>query len=93
MNVTLTSSTSTSINVNWDFPDPLLRSGIITKHQLNYSEASQPPNWTTVPLDASTSYVIEGLNVFTQYYVSVSAGTQITGVGPFSDPKIIRTSV
>ena len=93
MNVILTSPISTSINVNWDFPDPLLRSGIITKHQLNYSEASQPLNWTTVPLDASTSYVIEGLNVFTQYYVSVSAGTQITGFGPFSDRKIIRTGV
>ena len=93
MNVILTSPTSTSINVNWDFPDPLLRSGIITKHQLNYSEVPQPLNWTTVPLDASTSYVIEGLNTFTQYYVSVSAGTQITGFGPFSDPKIIRTGV
>ena len=93
LNIILTSSTSTSINVNWDLPDPLLRNGIITKHQLNYTEASQPLNWTTVSLDASTSYLIEGLKIFTQYYVSVSAGTQIIGFGPSSDPKIIRTGV
>ena len=87
----LTSRTSTSINVNWDLPDPLSRNGIITKHQLNYTEVSQPLNWTTVPLDASTSYLIEGLKIFTRYYVSVSAGTQITGFGPFSQPVVYRT--
>ena len=91
LNVILTSPTSTSINVNWDLPDPLSRNGIITKHQLNYTEVSQPLNWTTVPLDASTSYVIEGLKIFTQYYVSISAGTQITGFGPFSQPDAYRT--
>ena len=91
LNVILTSPSSTSINVNWDLPDPFSRNGIITKHQLNYTEASQPLNWTNVSLDASTSYLIEGLNIFTQYYISVSAGTQIPGFGPFSDPKIIRT--
>ena len=93
MNVILTSPTSTSINVSWGFPDPFSRNGIITKHQLNYTEASQPLSWTIVPVDASTAYLIEGLKIFTQYYVSVSAGTQITGFGPFSDPKIIRTGM
>ena len=91
LNVILSSPSSTSINVNWNLPDPLSRNGIITKHQLNYTEASQPLNWTTVELDASTSYLIEGLKIFTQYYVSVSAGTQITGFGPFSQPAIHRT--
>ena len=52
---------------------------------------SQPLNWTTVPLDASTSYLIEGLKIFTLYYISVSAGTQITGFGPFSQPDAYRT--
>ena len=91
LNVILTSPTSTSIIVNWDLPDPLSRNGIITKHQLNYTEVSQPLNWATVPLDGSTFYLIEELKIFTRYYVSVSAGTQITGFGPFSDPKMIRT--
>ena len=91
LNVILTSPTSTSINVNWDFPNASLRNGIITKHQLNYTEVSQPLNWTTVLLSASTSYLIEGLKIFTQYYVSVRAGTQISGFGSFSDPKFIRT--
>ena len=93
LNVILSSPTSTSINVNWDLPDPFSRNGIITKHQLNYTEASQPFNWTILGLDASTSYLIEGLKIFTQYYVSVSAGTQVYAFGPFSDPKIIRTGV
>ena len=93
LNIILISPTSTSINVSWGFPDPLLRNGIITKHQLNYTEESQPLNWTTVLLDESTSYIIEGLKIFTRYHVSVSAGTQITGFGPFSDPKIIRTGM
>ena len=91
LNVTLYSPTSTSINVNWDLPDPLLRNGIITKHQLNYTEVSQPLNWTIVELNASSSYLIEGLKIFTQYYVSVAAGTQITSYGPFSQPEIYRT--
>ena len=77
--------------MNWDLPDPLSRNGIITKHQLNYTEVSQPLNWITVPLDASTSYLIEGLKIFTQYYVSVSTGTQITGFGPLSQPHVYRT--
>ena len=93
LNVTLYSPSSTSINVNWNLPYPSSRNGIITKHQLNYTEASQPLNWTIVELDASMSYLIEGLKIFTQYYVSLGAGTQITGYGPFSDPKIIRTGV
>ena len=91
LSVTLSSPTSTSIAVRWQLPDPLVRNGIITKHQLNYTEVSQPLNWTTVSLDGDTSYVIEGLEIFTRYYVSVSAGTQIDGYGPFSDPVMIRT--
>ena len=91
LNVILTSPTSTSISINWDLPDPLVRNGIITKHQLNYTEVTQPLNWTIVLLNGSTSYFIEGLKIFTQYYVSVRAGTQVTGFGLFSDPKIIRT--
>ena len=93
LNVTLYSPSSTSINVNWNLPDPLSRNGIITKHQLDYTEASQPLNWTIVELDAAnaTSYLIEELKIFTQYYVSVRTGTQITGFGPFSQPAIYRT--
>ena len=91
LNVTLYSPKSTSINVNWNLPDPLSRNGIITKHQLNYTETSQPLNWTTVELNASTSYLIEELEIFTQYYVSVAAGTEIDGYGPFSQPAIYRT--
>jgi len=73
-----------SINVNWDPPDPSLRNGIITKYQLNYTELSQPLDWTTVELNTSTSYLIEGLKTFTQYYISIRSGTQIEGYGPFS---------
>ena len=91
LNVILSSSTSTSINVNWGLPDPLSRNGIITKHQLNYTEVSQLSKWTTVELNESTSYLIEGLKIFTHYYVSVSAGTQTTGYGPFSQPTIYQT--
>ena len=91
INVILSSPSSTSIYVNWHLPDPLSRNGIITKHQLNYTEATQPLNWITVEVDASISYIIEGLKIFTQYYVSVSAGTQITGFGPFSQPALYRT--
>ena len=91
LNVILSSPTSTSINVNWDLPDPLSRNGNITRHQLNYTEASQPFNWSTVELNAATSYLIEGLKIFTQYYVSVGAGTQVNGTGPLSEPAIYRT--
>ena len=91
LKVTLFSPTSISIGVDWDLPDPVQRNGIVTKHQLNYTEVFQPSSWTTVKLNASTSYVIEQLKIFTQYYVSVSAGTDIMGYGPFSPPVIYRT--
>ena len=92
LRVTLSSPTSTSIAVRWQIPDPAVRNGIITKHQLNYTEVSaQPLNWTTVSLDGDTSYEIEGLKIFTRYYVSISAGTIIDGYGPFSDLVMIRT--
>ena len=91
LNVILSSPTSTSINVNWSLPNPLSRNGIITRHQLNYTEASQPYNWSIVELNASTSYLIEGLKIFTHYYVSVGAGTQVNGTGPLSEPAIHRT--
>ena len=91
LKVTLFSPTSTSIVVDWDLPDPVQRNGIVTKHQLNYTEVFQPSSWTTVKLNASTSYVIKQLKIFTQYYVSVSAGTEIMGYGPFSPPVIYRT--
>ena len=91
LNVILSSTSSTSIKVNWDLPNSSSRNGIITKHQLNYTETSQPLSWTTVELNTSTSYLIEGLKIFTQYYVSVRAGTQITGFGPFSQLAIYRS--
>ena len=90
LNVIPSSLTSTSINVNWDPPDPLLRNGIITKYQLNYTELSQSLNWITVELDTPT-YLIENLKIFTQYNVSVSAFTQINGSSPFSPPVTHRT--
>ena len=92
LSVTLSSPNSTSIAVRWQLPDPSVRNGFITKHQLNYTEVSaQPLNWTIVSLDGDTSYVIEDLKIFTRYYVSVSAGTMIVGYGPFSDSVMIRT--
>jgi len=51
---------------------------------------SQSPDWTTLSLDDDTSYVIEELELFKIYYVSVSAGTQLEGYGPFSDPAEIQ---
>ena len=90
LSVILSSPTSTSINVNWDLPDPMLRNGVIIKHQLNYSKVSQPSNWNFVELNASTSYLLEGLEIFTKYYIFVSAGTKV-GFGPSSLPVIYRT--
>ena len=52
---------------------------------------SQPLNWTTVSVNNNTSYLMEDLKIFTRYYLSVSAGTQVSGYGPFSDLVLIRT--
>ena len=68
----------------------MLRNGIIIKHQLNYTQVSQPSNWNFVEVNASTSYLLGGLEIFTKYYISVSAGTEI-GFGPSSLPVIYRT--
>jgi len=92
LNITL-SPTSTSIAVSWQPPHPLVRNGIVAKHQLNYTEVScdQPFNWTTISFDDDDTYVIEDLKIFTNYYVSVSAGTHIDGYGPFSELVSIKT--
>ena len=91
MQVALSSPTPTSIVVHWQLPDPVVRNGIITKHQVNFTKASQPLNWTAVSLNDSTTYVIGGLELFTRYTVIVRAGTEVEGYGPFTALMTIQT--
>ncbi|XP_075878029.1 receptor-type tyrosine-protein phosphatase F-like isoform X2 [Nelusetta ayraudi] len=91
--VHLVSLTSTSLQVSWVAPPADSRHGAIVQYTLSYqalagedTERHQVPH---IGADA-TSYVLEGLEKWTEYQVWVRAHTDV-GPGPESDPVRIRT--
>lgn len=89
----LVSLTSTSLQVSWVAPPADSRHGAIVQYTLSYqalagedTERHQVPH---IGADA-TSYVLEGLEKWTEYQVWVRAHTDV-GPGPESEPVRMRT--
>ncbi|MBN3278858.1 PTPRD phosphatase, partial [Polyodon spathula] len=88
-----TSPSSTSILVSW-LPPPLeLQNGFITKYSIQYAtiegEDTNPRQISGLSPETS-QYLLEELEKWTEYRVTVSAHTDV-GPGPESLPQIIRT--
>nr|XP_015201036.1 PREDICTED: receptor-type tyrosine-protein phosphatase delta isoform X14 [Lepisosteus oculatus] len=91
--VTCSSPSSTSILVSWLPPPVELQNGILTKYSVQYAategEDTSPRQITDLPPESS-QYLLEGLEKWTEYRVTVSAHTDV-GRGPESLPVLIRT--
>ncbi|XP_028832631.1 receptor-type tyrosine-protein phosphatase F-like isoform X4 [Denticeps clupeoides] len=87
------SLTSTSIKVSWAAPPAASRHGVIVRYTLSY-QATNGEDTERQEADVmadATSYVLEGLEKWTEYQVSVRAHTDV-GPGPESSPVKVRTN-
>ncbi|KAG2466367.1 PTPRF phosphatase, partial [Polypterus senegalus] len=88
-----TSPSSTSILVSWLPPPVELQNGIITKYSIQYAaidgEDTSPRQISDLPPETS-HYLLEELEKWTEYRVTVSAHTDV-GPGPESLPLLLRT--
>uniref|UniRef100_A0A668AAB8 Receptor-type tyrosine-protein phosphatase F n=1 Tax=Myripristis murdjan TaxID=586833 RepID=A0A668AAB8_9TELE len=91
--VHLVSLSSTSIKVSWVAPPAASRHGAIVRYTVSYQalagEDVERHVVTGIGADA-TSYLLEGLEKWTEYQVWVRAHTDV-GPGPESSPVRIRT--
>ncbi|XP_051785954.1 receptor-type tyrosine-protein phosphatase delta isoform X5 [Erpetoichthys calabaricus] len=88
-----TSPSSTSILVSWLPPPVELQNGVITKYSIQYAaidgEDTSPRQISDLPPETS-HYLLEDLEKWTEYRVTVSAHTDV-GPGPESLPLLLRT--
>uniref|UniRef100_A0A4W6F1S3 Receptor-type tyrosine-protein phosphatase F n=1 Tax=Lates calcarifer TaxID=8187 RepID=A0A4W6F1S3_LATCA len=91
--VHLVSLSSTSLKVSWVAPPAASRHGAIVRYTVSYQalagEDTERHEVTGIGADA-TSYVLEGLEKWTEYQVWVRAHTDV-GPGPESAPVRMRT--
>lgn len=84
---------STNILVSWRAPPTELQNGIITKYSIQYSamegEDTETRQVSEIPPE-TTEYLLEDLEKWTEYRVTVTAHTDV-GAGPESLPQLIRT--
>ena len=87
------SSSSTNILVSWRPPPVELQNGIITQYTIQYAategEDTTTQQITSIPPESS-QYLLENLEKWTEYQVTVTAHTDV-GAGPESLPQLIRT--
>ncbi|XP_061587716.1 receptor-type tyrosine-protein phosphatase F [Cololabis saira] len=91
--VQLVSLSSTSLKVSWVAPPAASRHGVIVRYTVSYQalsgEDTERQDVTHIDADA-TSYVLEGLEKWTEYQVWVRAHTDV-GPGPESAAVRMRT--
>ncbi|XP_029107826.1 receptor-type tyrosine-protein phosphatase delta isoform X6 [Scleropages formosus] len=91
--VRCSSPSSTSILVSWLPPPVELQNGIITKYSVQYAavegEDTSPRQISSLPPESS-QYLLENLEKWTEYRVTVRAHTDV-GPGPESIPLLVRT--
>lgn len=87
------SSSSTNILVSWQPPPIELQNGIITRYTIQYAategEDTTAHQISSIPPESS-HYLLENLDKWTEYRVTVTAHTDV-GAGPESLPQLIRT--
>nr|XP_023829418.1 receptor-type tyrosine-protein phosphatase delta isoform X3 [Salvelinus alpinus] len=87
------SPSSTNILVSWRPPPTELQNGIIVKYAVQYA-ATEGEDTTTRKISdippESSQYLLENLEKWTEYRVTVTAHTDV-GEGPESLPQLIRT--
>ena len=87
------SPSSTSVLVSWRPPPVELQNGIITQYSVHYAETEgeDTPSRQIPSIPAESSeYLLENLEKWTEYRVTVVAHTDV-GAGPESLPQLVRT--
>ncbi|XP_061664060.1 receptor-type tyrosine-protein phosphatase delta isoform X11 [Syngnathoides biaculeatus] len=91
--VRCSSPTSTSVLVSWRAPATESQNGIITRYSVQYAategEDTAPRRVADIPPESSR-YLLERLEKWTEYRVTVTAHTD-AGAGPQSAPQLVRT--
>lgn len=93
--VQVTAISSTSLNISWNKVPETERNGNITHYEIRYTPVNSPqleqqqPK-ITATRDPALVSILEGLEEFTTYNVSVRAVT-IVGSGPLSPPQMNQT--
>ncbi|XP_045418085.1 receptor-type tyrosine-protein phosphatase delta [Lemur catta] len=91
--ISCTSPSSTSILVSWQPPPVENQNGIITEYSIKYTavdgEDNKPHEILGIPSD-TTKYLLEQLEKWTEYRITVTAHTDV-GPGPESLSVLIRT--
>nr|6X3A_A Chain A, Receptor-type tyrosine-protein phosphatase delta [Homo sapiens] len=92
--ISCTSPSSTSILVSWQPPPVEKQNGIITEYSIKYTavdgEDDKPHEILGIPSD-TTKYLLEQLEKWTEYRITVTAHTDV-GPGPESLSVLIRTN-
>ncbi|GAA6104715.1 receptor-type tyrosine-protein phosphatase delta-like isoform X2, partial [Tachysurus ichikawai] len=91
--VTCFSSSSTSVLVSWKPPPVEHQNGIITKYTIQYAATEgEDTSLKEIKeiLPERSQYLLENLEKWTEYRVTVTAHTDV-GEGPESLPQLIRT--
>ena len=94
-NVTASALNSTSIMVRWEVLPPADRNGIITVYEVMYQPMETFGDAIGTEMrnvsGLETSVVLDGLEEFVNYTISVQAYTSV-GPGPESEPVTARTN-
>ncbi|XP_077598524.1 receptor-type tyrosine-protein phosphatase delta isoform X24 [Stigmatopora nigra] len=91
--VRCSSPTSTSILVTWRAPSTESQNGVLTRYSIQYNPTEGEDTTERLIADIppeSSRYLLEHLEKWTLYHVTVTAHTD-AGPGPESTPQLIRT--
>ena len=94
MEVTIVSTTSSSITLSWEPPPANCQNGEINGYQIRFTNQSNlsPEEWSTDNVSGTAVGVtIEGLEIFTEYFICIAARTSADEYGPCSQPVNITT--
>ena len=94
MEVTGESTTSSSITLSWEPPPANCQNGEITGYMIRFTNQPvlSPEEWSTQDVSGTAvDATIEGLEIFTEYFICIAARTSVDEYGPCSQPVNITT--
>jgi len=91
--VRVTAIGRTTISVQWDHVDCLLRNSDITRYTVSYGRHGNESDGESETVVGTTNrtYTVMGLSASTEYFVMVAAMNSDGVTGPFSNPVYEQT--
>ena len=88
----IVSLSNSSVQVTWELIGPVLSNGIPSGYTVRHRATSLPgTSYSNCVVSAGTNtLVITGLQIYTNYSVSVRAASHV-GPGPYSPDSIVKT--